>query len=81
MGAVGARPMMTDTRMPMGSGRSSVERLMTSPSPLISDEMAGPARVAMTPPAMMVTAGTSTMSTGVLPAISEPISAPATAAR
>ena len=81
MGAVSASPMMTATRMPMGRGASSVERLTTSPSPFMKAETAGPENRPTRPPTMMVTAGTSTMSTGVFPAMREAASAPVNAAR
>ena len=67
--------------MPMGTGASAVARLMSEPRPVINAETGGPASVPARPPETMVTMGTSTMSTGVLPATSPPISAPTTAAR
>ena len=73
-------PITTETMMPMGMGASWVALLIKLPSQVMNAEMPGPTNCPARPPATSVASGTSTMSTGVLPATKLPISAPTTAA-
>ena len=77
MGAVSAMPITTLTRMPIGMGCNSVARLINLPMPVIIALMPGPIQVATSPPTTMVTKGSTTISTLVLPTRRPAISAPA----
>ena len=80
IGAVSASPTSVATVIPIGNGWSVVAALITSPSQVINFERYGPTNMPHNPPVTMVTIGVSTMSSLVLPAISEPSSLPTTAA-
>ena len=62
MGRVRIMPTMTETRMPMTSGCSSVVTMIRSPRAIISLLMAGPTATAMRQPTKMVTQGVTRIS-------------------
>ena len=77
IGAVSAMPITTLTKMPIGMGCNSVAILINEPSAVINALMPGPIQLATRPPITIVTKGSATISTFVLPASRPAISAPA----
>ena len=80
IGAVRASPTITEITIPNANGCHSVAVIITLPRPFINFPMAGPTRMATTPPLSNVNAGVTIISTFVSFDTSLPISAPAAAA-
>ena len=75
------KDMMADTAIPIQNGWSVVIWLMASPRSRMKTAMRGPTKSAVKPPERIATAGTSRMSSFVLPATRWASSAPTKTAR
>ena len=80
IGAVRASPTITEITIPNANGCHSVAVIITLPRPFISFPIAGPTRIATTPPLSKVSAGVTMISTFVSLEIILPSSAPTAAA-